>query len=73
MAERHQLGANKKMQWFQLLPLVNVEMAWANSMGFLNRIRVQGQLGLTLNGHLTLDPQRFKNGETALDAHLNPT
>ena len=72
MEKRRQI-VNKEMRWFQLLPLVNVEMAWANSMGFLNRIRVEGQLALTLNGHFNFDLQHSNTSDLTIDASLNPT
>jgi len=71
--DQRQLTVNKEIRWFKLLPLVSVEMAWANSMGFLNRIQVQGQLAMTLNGHATIDLQHYRSGDITLDAHLNPT
>jgi len=41
--ERHQ-----RLEWFQLLPLVNVDINWPNSMGWITRIRVDGHILATL-------------------------
>jgi hypothetical protein len=41
--ERHQ-----RLAWFQLLPLVNGDINWPNSMGWITRIRVDGHILATL-------------------------
>ena len=63
--ERHQ-----RLEWFQLLPLVNVDISWPNSMGWITRIRVDGHILATLDGHYQL--QRRSNRLT-LESQLKPT
>ncbi|XP_045027440.1 uncharacterized protein LOC116919379 [Daphnia magna] len=55
-------------EWLYLLPLVNVDIRWANSMGFVTQFRVTGQITATLNGTL-----RYSRQPATIDSHLNPT
>lgn len=62
-------GSVDRFQWFHQLPLVNVDIRWANSMGFLTKASVTGQISTTFDGPIswTRDPI------LSIKSHLNPT
>ena len=55
------------LDWLRLLPLVNVEIRWANSMGLVTEIQVKGHITATLNGTL-----QYSRKPLIIDSHLNP-
>lgn len=61
----------QNLVWLHQLPLVNVEIRWANSMGFVTEVRVAGQITATLDGSISATKTQQK--ETVIDSHLNPT
>jgi hypothetical protein len=56
------------LDWLYLLPIVNVEIRWANSMGLVTEIQVKGQISATLNGTL-----QYSRKPVIIDSQLNPT
>ena len=58
----------KNVEWLHQLPLVNVEIRWANSMGFLTQVRVTGQITATLDGSL-----HYSRKPMSIESRMNPT
>lgn len=53
--------------WLHQLPLANVEIRWANSMGFVTQVLVTGHITASVNGSLD------SSQPMTIDSHLNPT
>jgi len=51
------------------LPIVNVDIRFANSIGALTKIQVGGQLDSTLNGPIHFD----RKSDIRIETQLNPT
>lgn len=59
----------EKIEWYQEWPLVNVELLWPNSMGFLNEVLVTGRITATLSGFV----HWMNRVPLELDTQLRPT
>ena len=64
------IDGSMDFQWLHQLPIVNVDIRWANSIGGITKVQVDGQIDGTLNGpiHFSRTP-----GILNIQSQLNPT
>ena len=61
-------GSLNGLRWLHQLPIINVDIRWANSMGFLTRVVVDGQMSASIDGSIVWT----QRPALAIHSQLNP-